>query len=165
MERVYRVVSLQKSGGKMYWEPLACSFLYEKFPTNEYSKYSDALREYRNAISSVGDDYVLSVSLEERHKTSSAWHTMKERKFTRNSWPPLMVSNEVRNIGQGMQVLSNRSRVVSGLPKISEKSREELALMSKQLDSLSFLAIKLQYKIFEELKDGEELDDVQDAEN
>lgn len=160
MERIYRVVSLQKSGGNMYWEPVACSFLHEKFPTNEYSKYSDALREYRNAISSVGDDYTLSVSLEERNETGSAWHTMKERRFTRNSLPPLMVSNEVRNIGQGMQVLSNRVRIVSGLPKISEKSREELALMSKQLDGLSFLAIKLQYKIFDELKDGEELDNV-----
>lgn len=165
MERIYRVVSLQRSGGKQYWEPVSCSFLYEKVPTNEYSNYSDALREYRNAISSVGDDYTFSVSLEERHRAGSAWHTIKERKFSKNSWSPLMVSNEVRNIGQGMQVLSNRSRVVSGLPKISEKSREELALMSKQLDSLSFLAIKLQHKIFEELKDGEELDDVQDTEN
>lgn len=153
MERIYRVVSLQRSGGKQYWEPVACSFLYEKFPTNEYSKYSDALREYRNAISSVGDDYTLSVSLEERHRAGSAWRTMKERKFTKNSWSPLMVSNEVRAIGQGMQVLANRSRVVSNMPKISEESREKLTLMSKQLDDLAFLAIKLQYEIFKELKE------------
>ena len=153
MERVYRVVSLQRNGSKTYWEPVACSFLREKFPTNEYSRYSDALREYRNAISSVGDDYVLSVSLEERHKTGYAWHTMKERRFTKDSWSPLMASNEVRDIGQGMKVLSNRARIVSGLPKISEKSKEELTFIGKQLDSLSFLAIKLQYKIFEELKD------------
>ena len=157
MERVYRVVSLQRSGGKMYWEPVACSFLHEKFPTNEYSNYSDALREYRNAISSVGDDYVLSVSLEERHKTGFAWHTMKERRFTKDNLSPLMASNEVRAIGQGMQVLANRSRVVSNMPKISEESREKLTLMSKQLDDLAFLAIKLQYGIFKELKYGQGL--------
>ena len=157
MERIYRVVSLQRSGGKQYWEPVACSFLYEKFPTNEYSNYSDALREYRNAISSVGDDYALSVSLEERHRAGSVWHTMKERKFTKNSWSPLMVSNEVRNIGQDMQVLANRSRVVSNMPKISEESREKLTLMSKQLDDLAFIAIKLQYGIFNELKYGQDL--------
>lgn len=157
MERVYRVVSLQQNGGKMYWEPVACCFLREKFPTNEYSMYSDALREYRNAISSVGDDYVLSVSLEERHKTGFAWHTMKERRFTKSSWSPLMVSNEVRAIGQGMQVLANRSRVVSNMPKISEESREKLTLMSKQLDDLAFLATKLQYGIFKELKYGQDL--------
>ena len=155
MERFYRVVSLQRSGGKMYWEPVSCSFLYEKFPTNEYSTYSDALREYRNAISSVADDYTFSVSLEERHRAGSTWHTMKERRFTKDNWSPLIVSNEVRAIGQGMQVLANRSRVVSNMPKISEESREKLALMSKQLDDLAFLAVKLQYKIFEELKDGE----------
>lgn len=73
MERVYRVVSLQRSGGKQYWEPVACSFLREKFPTNEYSTYSDALSEYRNAISSVADDYTFSVSLEERTKTGSQY--------------------------------------------------------------------------------------------
>lgn len=157
MERIYRVVALQRSGGKQYWEPVACSFLYEKFPTNEYSNYSDALREYRNAISSVGDDYTLSVSLEERHRAGSAWHTMKERKFTKNSRSPLMVSNEVEAIGQGMQVLANRSRVVSNMPKISEESREKLTLMSKQLDDLAFLAIKLQYGIFKELKYGQDL--------
>lgn len=157
MERIYRVVSLQRSGGKQYWEPVACSFLYEKFPTNEYSNYSDALREYRNAISSVGDDYTLSVSLEERHRAGSAWHTIKERKFSKNNWSPLMVSNEVRAIGQGMQVLANRSRAVSNMPKISEESREKLTLMSKQLDDLAFLAIKLQYGIFKELKHGQDL--------
>lgn len=157
MERIYRVVSLQRSGGKQYWEPVACRFLYEKFPTNEYSTYSDALREYRNAISSVADDYTLSVSLEERHKTSSAWHTMKERRFTKDSRSPLMASNEVRSIGQGMQVLANRSWVMSNISKISEESREKLILMGKQLDDLSFLAIKLQYKIFEELKYGQDL--------
>lgn len=157
MERVYRVVSLQQNGGKMYWEPVACCFLREKFPTNEYSNYSDALREYRNAISSVGDDYTFSVSLEERHRAGSAWHTMKERRFTKSSWSPLMVSNEVRAIGQGMQVLANRSRVVSNMPKISEESREKLTLMSKQLDDLAFLATKLQYGIFKELKYGQDL--------
>lgn len=157
MERIYRVVSLQRSGGKQYWEPVACSFLYEKFPTNEYSNYSDALREYRNAISSVGDDYTLSVSLEERHRAGSAWHTIKERKFSKNNWSPLMVSNEVRAIGQGMQVLANRSRAVSNMPKISEESREKLTLMSKQLDDLAFLATKLQYGIFKELKHGQDL--------
>lgn len=157
MERVYRVVSLQRSGGKQYWEPVACSFLHKKFPTNEYSTYSDALSEYRNAISSVADDYTFSVSLEERNKTGSAWRTMKERRFTKDSRPPLMASNEVRSIGQGMQVLANRSRVMSNIPKISEESREKLILMGKQLDDLSFLAIKLQYKIFEELKYGQDL--------
>lgn len=157
MERVYRVVSLQRSGGEQYWEPASCRFLYEKFPTNEYSTYSDALREYRNAISSVADDYTLSVSLEERNKIGSAWHTMKERKFTKDSQSPLMASNEVRSIGKGMQVLANRSRVISDIPKISEESREKLILMGKQLDNLSFLAIKLQHKIFEELKYGENL--------
>lgn len=157
MERIYRVVSLQRSGGKQYWEPVACSFLYEKFPTNEYSTYRDALREYRNAISSVADDYALSVSLEYRHKTGSAWRTMKERRFTKDSRSPLIVSNEVRSIGQGMQVLANRSRVMSNIPKISEESREKLILIGKQLDDLSFLAITLQYKIFEELKNGQDL--------
>lgn len=157
MERIYRVVSLQRSGGKQYWEPVACRFLYEKFPTNEYSTYSDALREYRNAISSVADDYTLSVSLEERHKTGSAWHTAKERRITKDNWPPLMASNEVRGIGQGMQVLANRSRVMSNIPKISEESREKLIFMGKQLDDLSFLAIKLQYKIFKDLKYGQDL--------
>lgn len=68
-----------------------------------------------------------------------------------------MVSNEVRAIGQGMQVLANRSRVVSNMPKISEESREKLTLMSKQLDDLAFLAIKLQYGIFKELKYGQDL--------
>lgn len=157
MDRVYRVVSLQRSGGKQYWEPVACSFLREKFPTNEYSTYSDALKEYRNAISSVADDYIFSVSLEERNKTGSAWHTVKKRRFTKDSRSPLMASNEIRGIGQGMQVLANRSRVMSNIPKISEESREELILMGKQLDSLSFLAAKLQYKIFKELKYGEDL--------
>lgn len=156
MERIYRVVSLQRSGGKQYWEPVACRFLYEKFPTNEYSTYSDALREYRNAISSVADDYTFSVSLEERHKTGSAWHTVKERRIAKDN-SPLMASNEIRSIGQGMQVLANRSRVMSNIPKISEESREKLILMGKQLDDLSFLAIKLQYKIFKELKYGQDL--------
>lgn len=157
MERVYRVASLQRSGGKMYWEPVACRFLYEKFPTNEYSTYSDALREYRNAISSVADDYTYSVSLEERHRAGSAWRTIEERRFTKDSWSPLMASNEVRSIGQGMQVLANRSRVMSNIPKISEESKENLTLMSKQLDDLAFLAIKLQYEIFKELKYGQDL--------
>ena len=157
MGRIYRVVSLQRSGCKQYWEPVACRFLREKFPTNEYSMYSDALREYRDAISSVADDYTLFVSLEERHKTGSAWHTVKERRFTKDSRSPLMVSNEVRSIGKGIQVLANRSRVMSDIPKISEESREKLILMGKQLDDLSFLAIKLQYKIFKELKYGQDL--------
>ncbi len=64
MERIYRVVSLQRSGGKQYWEPVSCSFLYEKLPTNEYQNYTDALREYRNAISSIEGHYTFSVSLE-----------------------------------------------------------------------------------------------------
>lgn len=37
------------------------------------------------AISSVADDYIFSVSLEERSKTGSAWHTLKERRFTKDS--------------------------------------------------------------------------------
>ena len=157
MDRIYRVTAIRRDGVWQYWEPVACSFLREKFPTNEYSTYSDALREYRNAISSVADDYTFSVFLEERNRTSSAWRTMKERRFTKDSRSPLMVSNEVRSIGKGMQVLANRSRVMSDIPKISEESREKLILMGKQLDDLSFLAIKLQYKIFEELKYGQDL--------
>lgn len=157
MERVYRVVSLQRSGGKMYWEPVACCFLYEKFPTNEYSTYSDALREYKNAISSVADDYTFSVSLEERHRAGFAWHTMKERRFTKNSWSPLMATNELESIGNGMQVLLNRTEVVANLPKLSEETRKKVRSISKQLDSLIFLSIKLRYKVFEELKDGEDI--------
>lgn len=155
MERIYRVVSLQRSGGKQYWEPVACSFLYENFPTNEYQNYTDALREYRNAISSIEGHYTFSVSLEERHKNGNAWHTLKERRFTEDDYSPLEASNELERIGNGMQVLLNRTEVIANLPKLSEETRKKVKSISKQLDSLIFLSIRLRYKVFEELKDGE----------
>ena len=157
MDRVYRVASLQRSGGKQYWEPVACSFLYEKFPTNEYSNYTDALREYRNAISSIESTYTFSVSLEERNKGGSAWHTLKERRFAENDWPPLVATNELERIGNDMEAISNRAAVIADLPELSDRTKKEINLIINRLDDLIFLSIKLRYKVFTELKDGQKL--------
>lgn len=157
MERVYRVTSLQRSGGKKYWEPVSNTFVYKKMPTIEYSKYSDALTEYRNAISAIEDNYTCSVSLEERVKDGSAWHKLKERKFAKDDLPPLAASNEIERVGDIMQLLSDRIMVIAGLPNLSNKVREEVEIMSKQLDGLIFSSIRLRYKVFEDLKDGENL--------
>lgn len=155
MDRIYRVVSLQRSGGKQYWEPVSCSFLYEKFPTNEYQNYTDALREYRNAISSIEGHYTFSVSLEERHKNGNAWHTLKERRFTEDDYSPLEASNELERIGKGMEDLANRAKAIADLPNLSDKTRKEVRLISNKLDDLIFLSIKLRYKVFKDLKNGE----------
>lgn len=79
--------------------------------------------------------------------------------FTQNERSTKAIWDDMNSMRIDMGCLSSRIGSITGLSSLSKETKEELTLMSKQLDSLSFLANKLQCKILEEL------DNVQDTEN
>lgn len=157
MDRIYRVIAIRRDGVWQYWEPVLGQFTFKEIPTNRYYKYTEALREYRRAIDKSIPDEMLSVSIDEKRGADGTWYTLKERQFTQNERSTKSVWDDIDSIRRDMGCLSSRIGSITGLSKLSRETKEELTLMSKQLDSLSFLANRLQYKILEEL------DNVQDT--
>lgn len=152
MKRFYTVDAVYRGGGVGYWNPITKRFQYGDTPDNLYSKYTEALKEYREAIQEAEYCDSLKVRLRERVEDEMThYHLLKERSFVRNDQSPEGISDEIRDIGKNMQSLSSRAWVVSDIPGLSKETREEVTLISKQLDRLSFLVIKLQYKIFKDL--------------
>lgn len=160
MDRIYRVIAIRRDGVWQYWEPVIGQFTFKEIPTNRYYKYTEALREYRKAIDKAGPNGTLSISLEEKMGHDGTWYALKERQFTQNERSTKAIWDDMDSMRIDMGRLSSRIGSITGLSKLSRETKEELTLMSKQLDGLYFLASRLQYKILEELQD-----DVQDTEN
>nr|DAS02889.1 MAG TPA: hypothetical protein [Caudoviricetes sp.] len=159
MDRIYRVIAIRRDGVWQYWEPVLSQFTFKEIPTNRYYKYTEALREYRRAIDKASPNETLSIFLEEKIGHDGTWYALKERQFTQNERSTKTIWDDMNSMRIDMGCLSSRIGSITGLSSLSKETKEELTLMSKQLDSLSFLANKLQCKILEEL------DNVQDTEN
>lgn len=159
MDRIYRVIAIRRDGVWQYWEPVLSQFTFKEIPTNRYYKYTEALREYRRAIAKAGPNETLSISLEEKMGHDGTWYALKERQFTQNERSTKAIWDDMNSMRIDMGCLSSRIGSITGLSRLSKETKEELTLMSKQLDYLYFLANKLQFKILEEL------DNVQDTED
>ena len=151
MERIYRVIAIRRDGVWQYREPVIGQFTSKEIPTNRYYKYTDALREYRKAIDKAGPNKTLSISLEEKMGHDGTWYALKERKFTQNERSTKAIWDDMDSMRIDMSCLSYRIGNMTSLSKLSSETKEELTTMSKQLNSLSSLANKLQCKILEEL--------------
>jgi hypothetical protein len=160
MERIYRVVSLQRSGGKQYWEPTLSLFTFKEIPTNRYYKYTEALREYRRATDKSNPDDMSCVSIHEKTGTDGTWHTLKEQQFTQNERSTESIMIDIGTARLSMKTTSAKLREIAELSKLSRETREEIERISNKLYSLSRLTWNLQYKVLKELDK-----DVQDTEN
>lgn len=160
MERVYRVVLLQRSGGKQYWEPTLGQLTFKEIPTNRYYQYTEALREYRRAIDKSNPDDMSCVSIHEKVGTDGTWHTLKERQFAQSERSTESIMIDVGTARLSMKTISGKLREIAELSKLSRETREEIERISNKLYSLSRLTWNLQNKVLEELGN-----DIQDTEN
>ena len=152
MKRFYTVDAVSESGFTVYWNPTTARFEYGDSPDNLYSKYTDALREYRMAIDEAAGCNMLSVKLKERVEDGQThYHTLKERRFTKDEQYKKAIWDEIDSIRANIGHLSYRVGDITALPKLSRETREEVERISRKLYSLSQLMWDLQDKVIEEL--------------
>lgn len=152
MKRFYTVDAVSESGFTVYWNPTTARFEYGDSPDNLYSKYTDALREYRMAIDEAADCNMLSVKLKERVEDGQThYHTLKERRFTKDEQYKKAIWDEMDSIRANISNLSYRVGDITAPSKLSRETREEVERISRKLYSLSQLMWNLQNKVLEEL--------------
>lgn len=97
MKRFYTVDAVYRGGSVGYWSPITKKFQYGDTPDNLYSKYTEALKEYREAAHEAEYCDALKVRLRERIEDETThYHVLKERSFIRNDQSPEGVSDGYR---------------------------------------------------------------------